>query len=179
MKKYEGAQAAHRDADQDRQKGFHWIDSVVDALGKYEADRTSYPTLDAFMPEIARTLDEFAPKFDKVMVWRKKNAPKIVSMVPKNESKGVDPATTAVVVTFDRPMQDGSWAFMCPGQDCLKAAGSLSYDKSKRILTIPVKLEPNRVYRFGLNAPGYEGFRSVNGAPLEPVDVVFTTGSAR
>jgi hypothetical protein len=42
--------------------GFFWLRGLVDVLGTYEANRTSYPTLQTFMPEVIRYLEKVSTR---------------------------------------------------------------------------------------------------------------------
>lgn len=54
-------------------------------------------------------------------------------------------------------------------------AGDISYDKARKLLTIPVKLKANWSYKFWLNSQKFTAFRSRDGVPLEPLEVTFET----
>ena len=92
-------------------------------------------------------------------------------MVPANGAEDVDPNLKAIVVTFDRPMRDKSWAVVTLGsaERVPKSAGPVGYDAARKVFTMPVELEPGKEYVFGLNAERYLGFRSEEGIPLAPV----------
>jgi hypothetical protein len=101
-------------------------------------------------------------------------------MIPPNGAQDVDPSLKAIVVTFDRPMQDRSWAVVTLGSadQVPKGAGPVSYDATRKVFTMPVELQPAKEYVFGLNAEPYLGFRSQEGIPLAPVVVRFKTKGA-
>jgi hypothetical protein len=98
-----------------------------------------------------------------------------VSIVPANGATDVDPALTQMVITFDRPMQSGSWSIVGAKEDAPEVAGALAYDAEGKVLTVPVRLVPGRTYRFGLNSAAFSGFQSADGIALAPVEVRFTT----
>jgi hypothetical protein len=102
--------------------------------------------------------------------------PKIVSIVPADGDRNVDPNLKAIVVVFDRPMQDQTWAFVgVPDPPSPRGIGECAYDSSRSIWVQPVKLEPDKEYSFMLNARGMMAFKSRDGVPLEPVKVTFRT----
>ena len=102
-------------------------------------------------------------------------APKIESLLPANGAEGVDPATSEIRVTFDRPMKDGMWSVVRIGSGFPEITGQIAYDDARRVLTIPVRLSPGQTYRFTLNRAGYRTFMSEDGVPLAPVEVTFQT----
>ncbi len=169
-------------------RSFIWTGSLAHLLGEYEADRTQWPTLEAFMPRIVAWFDDYAAsglarRFgeqkaaeEKARAEASANAPKMVSIVPENGAAGVDPKTAAIVITFDRAMSDKSWSIVGGGPNFPEVLGQPSYDAARRVLTVKVKLKPNWHYEFGLNSERFNAFRSADGVPLEPVWVKFDTG---
>jgi hypothetical protein len=108
--------------------------------------------------------------------------PRVVSITPADGDRKVDPDLKAVVVVFDRPMQDQTWAFMgVPDPPCPRGIGECAYDSSRSIWVLPIKLEPDNEYSFMLNAREMMAFKSQDGVPLVPVKVTFRTapGSRR
>jgi hypothetical protein len=102
--------------------------------------------------------------------------PKIVSIVPADGDRKVDPDLKAIVVVFDRPMQDQTWAFVGqPHPACRRGIGECAYDSSRSIWIQPIKLESDKEYSFMLNAREMMAFKCGDGMPLEPVKVTFRT----
>lgn len=105
--------------------------------------------------------------------------PKIVRVEPANGATDVDPDLKAIVVTFDREMQDGSWS-VCRHKDGTwddypKTAGRFSYDETHRTLTIPVKLVPDKTYKLQFNNGGACAFQTPDSHCLEDYPYTFTT----
>lgn len=104
--------------------------------------------------------------------------PRAVSIVPAPGSTDVDPQTTAIVAQFDQDMGGGmSWTGggpMFPAVDESAKAGWIN----PRTCVLPVKLQPGKAYRLGLNAPSYQNFRSAAGEPLAPQIITFATKGA-
>ncbi|MBK8978792.1 MAG: DUF4932 domain-containing protein [Planctomycetes bacterium] len=156
-------------------RGFSWVGAVAQRLAVYERERERYATLDAFVPELVDCLDDHLPGLKE----RLANTPHVVSTEPVDSSRDVDPATDRIVVTFDRPMRDGSWSVVGGGPRFPELIGEPSYDDARRVLTIRVRLAPERAYELSLNSERFQGFRSAEGVPLEPVRLTFRTGAAR
>ncbi len=112
--------------------------------------------------------------------WEKENAPRVVALSPKNGATGVDPNLKEIKVTFDRPMNTSGWSFCQKSDvDFPETLSKPSYDESRTVITLPVRLEPGKTYNIYLNSPPYIGFRSAEGGVLESVHYTFTTaGSA-
>ena len=166
-----GEAAAAAEVKEQIQRSFHWTGELAALLGKFEQDRKTFPTLDAFAPQLA---EFFAPWPDQLRAELSKR-PHVATMVPANDAQDVDPATTAIVITFDRPMQDGSWAVVGGGEHFPQITGKLSYDAARKVLTIPVQLKPDWDYEFWLNRGKYDSFRSADGAVLASVHVRWKT----
>lgn len=167
----DGQAAADKAIRGERQRGFEWTGDLSKLLGEYEADRTRYPTLQAFMPKIV----DFFNAYQLPAKVVDPNAPKVVSMIPANGAKDVDPNLSEIRVTFDRPMADKSWAVVGGGPDFPELTGKPAYDSECKVLTIPVRLKPGWTYHVWLNRGEFQAFRSKEGVALESVAVTFST----
>jgi len=102
--------------------------------------------------------------------------PQIVALEPANGAADVDPATTALRVTFDVPMGKGmSWTGSGPNFPKTAAWSHPSWSSDGKTCTFPVSLEPAHSYRLGLNSVSHINFQSASGVPLEPVRYRFKT----
>jgi hypothetical protein len=171
----QGAEAARAEANAQVARDFHWVPDLAALLGEYEADRERYGKLDAFMPRVVAFFDDLAPEF--AADWKKREAarPHVVSMTPAPGATDVDPGLKAIVVTFDRPMVPGNYAVVGGGPHFPETTGRPTYDGTRRVLTIPVKLKPDWSYEFWLNRGRFNSFRSAGGVPLASVHVTFRT----
>jgi len=168
-----GDRVARNQARIEDRRSFHWVGDLAERLAHYEQNRQQYATLDDFMPEVAAFYEQYARTFAARMA----RAPKVVSITPQNGAENVDPATDRIVVTFDRPMRDKCWAVVKTGAPFPETRGKLSFDRERKILTIPVKLKPDTRYEFWLNRGKFNSFQSEDGEPLRPVRVRFRTAS--
>lgn len=106
----------------------------------------------------------------------KEDEPKVVALSPANGATGVDPALKEIKVTFDRPMNTTSWSFcQRSDRDFPEVPSKPSFDKSRTVITLPVRLVPGRTYNIYLNSPPFLGFRSAKGGVLQSVHYTFTT----
>jgi len=166
-----GSSAARTEMNAQLRLSFVWVPKLSALLGEYEADRKAYPTLEAFVPKIVEFFD----------AWKtaSPSAPEVASMAPANGATDVDPALTEIRVTFDLPMNTGGFSFVGEGPTFPKTTGRPSWDAAGRVVTLPVKLEPNHRYEFWLNRGRFQAFRSAKGVPLASVHVTFTTRAER
>jgi hypothetical protein len=156
---------------EEQQRGFEWIGELSSLLEQYEKHRDIYPTLDAFMPKVVEFFDHYAEKVEAQAARR----PKVVSMTPANGATDVDPDLKEIKIVFDRPMKDKAWALVGGGPSYPDTTGKPSYDRERKVLTIPVRLKPKWTYRFWLNRGQFNSFQSQEGVRLESVPVTFKT----
>ncbi len=179
-----GEAAADADVKGNVKSSFLWTPGLVSLLGEYESSRDRHPDLGSFMPRVVAFFEGYAANDLQGVLAEKarrereirEKSPKIVSVVPADGAKDVDPALAAVVVTFDRPMVTGNLAVLYvdaafPGDP----KGKTAFDPTGRILTIPAKLKPGTDYGFGLNGEGYMTMKDLEGNFLAPVLVRFRT----
>lgn len=102
--------------------------------------------------------------------------PRLVHAAPDHADAGVDPATSELRFEFDQDMRGGR-SICGGGPNFPPIAGEIVWESS-RVLVVPVKLEPGRTYEFSLNCPAATNFRSVDGEPLVPTPMRFTTARA-
>jgi hypothetical protein len=161
----------------DTGRGFTWIGDIADLLKDYEANRKTYPSVDDLVPRIAEVMHAAESEVRSLTKSEQQNAPSVVSMTPPNGANNVDPNIATLVVRFDRPMMDGSWGMMGDPARTPSAVGEPSFDRSKKVWTVPVKLKASHEYRFWLNSESIVAFRSSEGGALRPVEVSFKTAA--
>ena len=104
--------------------------------------------------------------------------PRIVSVSPAVGSTDVDPATSEILVMFDRDM-GGGFSWTGGGPDYPPMAENMKpHWRNSRTAVMPVKLEAGRFYRVGINSKSFGNFRSVEGVSAMPSAVYFTTQGA-
>ncbi len=170
-RKYAGEEAAKKEIREQTARKFGWVGELSDLLGEYESHRDRYPTLDAFSPRLVKFFVSYAEKVAEVQAAR----PKVVSVVPADGDRSVDPDLKAIQVVFDRPMRDKCWSLVGGGPHFPETTGKCAYDAARTRWTCPVKLKPDWDYRFRLNSVRFTAFQSEEGVSLEPVVVSFRT----
>ncbi|MBK7772214.1 MAG: DUF4932 domain-containing protein [bacterium] len=169
----QGPQAAAGESERQSAQGFVLVPAVAVSLERFAAARDRYPTLDDFVPELARVMEGYATLAAQITA-RELAAPHIVSMVPANGAVDVDPALTTLVIRFDRPMTASSCAFVGRPDDIPTVARAPQWDDSVTSLTVEVQMTPGRTYHYWLNHGQNLGFRAADGTPLTPVEVRYT-----
>jgi hypothetical protein len=174
----QGPEAAQKEARAQVQRSFLWTPQLSELLEEYEATRKRYKTLEAYMPKIVAFFNDYAPEFVKEMEKKAAGEPKVVAITPAIGDTNVDPSLKEIKVTFSRRMGSG-FAFVGGGPKFPETRGRASYDKTRKIVTLPVKLKPNWDYEFWLNRGKFDTFRSEEGVRLKSVHVTFRTGPAK
>lgn len=105
-------------------------------------------------------------------------APVLVVTTPRAMQTDVDPALERIEVTFDRLMRDKSWSWTGGGDTYPQTTGKPFYDEKRMTCTMPVKLEPGKVYWVGVNSPSYRNFVSEEGVASPWYILLFSTRSA-
>ncbi len=166
---HDGRSAASVEVAAQLDAGFPWVLVLADTLASYEADRARFPTFGDFAVELAALFSVVAGEEED----RAAHRPHVVSVAPDPASL-VDPATTTLTITFDRPMVATGWSFVGAAEE-RPELGKPSFSADDRTLTLPCRLARGRRYRFTLNGDGARGFRSADGVPLDPYRVSFQT----
>ncbi|MFB3896972.1 MAG: Ig-like domain-containing protein [bacterium] len=104
--------------------------------------------------------------------------PQIVSTSPSNGASDVDPALDKFTVTFDRDMLPGYAFTDNSGRKYYPSIPGKPYWVDKRTCVCPIKLEPESIYRMGLNDGKFQGFKSTTQIPLPAHPIYFTTQGA-
>ncbi len=169
----EGAEAGEQQARDESKRHFLWAAGLAKLFAEYESCRELWPTFESFMPRVVAFFEDCAAKLPAPDA----DAPKLVGSSPANGDRAVDPSLAEMVFEFDRPMRDQSWSIVGPSQDQPDVVGKLRYDAERKRLTVPIKLEPGRSYRFWLNSERFKAFASAEGVPLAPVEFAFATAA--
>ncbi len=105
-----------------------------------------------------------------------KRTPQIVTISPRIGAVDIDPInTTEIRVTFDIPMDQNNYSFTGGGPTFPRPNGQIRWEDANTCV-LPVRLEPNHGYQFGINSQSFKGFRSYWHVPVEPVACQFATG---
>lgn len=99
--------------------------------------------------------------------------PRVLSVTPAPGDMQVDPSVKAIVIRFDRPMMGGNWSFVTGDVNTCPKMGEPSFSEGMRVLTVPVALEPGRVYHMSFNGGRSMSFMSKEGVCLRPYRYAF------
>ncbi|NLX24113.1 MAG: tetratricopeptide repeat protein [Phycisphaerae bacterium] len=107
------------------------------------------------------------------------STPAVVRTTPAALAGDVPATLKKITVTFDRPMMDTSWSWTQRSEESFpKISGDPSYDSLRKTCTLPVQLEPGKVYWVGINSPQHTFFHTPEKVPAKPYVILFATRSA-
>ncbi|MGA2914587.1 MAG: hypothetical protein ABSE89_00995 [Sedimentisphaerales bacterium] len=121
-----------------------------------------------------------------------KQIPSVVSTIPELYTQDVDPNIRSITITFSEPMKKTDWFYSSFKEGWIPEANGLPFfDPCGLEWTLPVRLQPGKVYAIALNYSDSEisnlksqisntqtGFRSVSGQQCEKFVLLFATASA-
>ncbi|MBL9141574.1 MAG: DUF4932 domain-containing protein [Phycisphaerae bacterium] len=165
-----GAEAGAKQAAEESKAGFTWVPALAEAFDRYDADRATYPTLDAFVPEIAAVLNAQA-----AAMKAGPPAPTLVRSTPADGDLQVGAGSSTLRLEFDRPMRKDSYSLTGSLHDLPTDMVLERTENDDRVFVWRMKTEPGRAYTIGLNGGNYRGFKSREGVPLPYTMIRFTT----
>jgi len=102
--------------------------------------------------------------------------PKVVKATPDNGDTDVDPGLKALRIEFDQDMNPGGHSLCGGGPTFPEVSGKLRW-VGKRVILVPVRLQPEHPYSFSVNCPAANNFRSKSGEPAAVYPISFRTGA--
>ena len=125
---------------------------------------------------VKETAKEVAPTVSEKKIDPKR-VPKIVDMYPRNNSKGVDPNISQIVILFDIPMSGGFAFAQRSDQTAIDGEEGTKpfWTADKKACVMPVKLRPGKTYESMMNFKPFLGFYSADGVPAKELFYKFST----
>ncbi|MFO0782805.1 MAG: DUF4932 domain-containing protein [Phycisphaerales bacterium] len=168
-----GPDAGKKAAEEEVKAGFLWVPALAEAMATYQKERSTYPTLDAFVPQIKAVLEKELAAAQKVAG----DAPRLVSSQPAAGAQGVKPGDTQLRLEFDRAMRTDSFSITGSKDDVPANIKLVRTENDGKVWIFSCTMAPGRTYTIGLNSPKFQGFKASNGTPLEPVRIRFSTAA--
>lgn len=152
-----------------QRRSFFWIDKLVEQLNVYRNNRSQYPTIKDFAPQIIQVYKDVAEKIsapDFCLPHVAKASLKDDSIIPTS--------TNEIIFTFNKPMLAKGYG-LNPG-----VLGNNSFPKIKKIewidnmnLRVEVDLEADKEYSISMYIPAYS---DLDGFPMQKgFDLKFKT----
>ena len=102
--------------------------------------------------------------------------PRVVSTVPANGDRSVDPTLSEMSVTFSEPMMDENWSWAYTTKETFpETTGQPRYVDNFTKNVVTVRLEPNKEYEVWINSAKHKNFKDKAGNPSEPYKLLFKT----
>ncbi|MGD1047331.1 MAG: Ig-like domain-containing protein [Candidatus Krumholzibacteriaceae bacterium] len=102
--------------------------------------------------------------------------PVVVKTIPESGATNVDPALSAISVTFSKDMLDGSYSCVSLSKESYPTTtGDLKLGQDKRTFVIPVKLEPGKTYAILFNSEKFRNFKDTKKQSAMAYLLVFET----
>lgn len=114
-----------------------------------------------------------------LITWGVHAEPPVVERtVPAHGKIGVDPELNEIRIVFDQAMSPHSRSLVGGGESFPEIVESPFWE-SDREFVMPVQLKPDHTYWFSVNNPRFQGFRNVDGEPIEQYVIQFRTAPLR
>ena len=140
-------------------RGFFWIEGLVAELENYDKQRDIYPTLESYLPNLAKAYAGFA---DSAAEYQKKRP--IVTSISEfeNGDTNVSAEIKKITINFDRPMLGERYSIYYgnKGKEAYPEFGNITYSEDKKSIVMEVKLKKGKEYQFvlaGRNFVSQEG----------------------
>lgn len=158
--------------------GFLLTADVVDALNQYEQQRGHYARMNDFMPQIVKTVNAFnCKKIEKFLKKQKRHNATYTCNI-QDGATDIPSGEFNLVITFSKPIVPGvalsygrgNGKFIMPAH----GKESFNWDKSQKILTVSILLEPHAQYSFSILGDHFKTMDGYNAG--ETMNIDFTTG---
>ena len=102
--------------------------------------------------------------------------PVVVKTIPESGAMNVDPALSAISVTFSKDMLDRSYSCVTLSKETFPTTtGDMKLGQDKRTFVLPVKLEPGKTYAILFNSEKFRNFKDTNKRSAMSYLLVFET----
>jgi len=145
---------------------------ILSAKGVYWfVFRTDKDEFDAQRPKYDQIVDSFRATASSTQPAR----PVVIGTSPETLVNDVSPSLKEISVTFDRPMMNLSWSWVGGGETYPKTTGKPRYEATRTTCSLPVDLEPGKVYWVGINSKKFTNFQTEDHVPAVPWVILFAT----
>lgn len=102
--------------------------------------------------------------------------PVVVKTIPESGATNVDPALSAISVTFSKDMLDRRYSCVTLSKESFPTTtGGMKLGQDKRTFVLPVKLEPGKTYAILFNSEKFRNFKDAKGQSAMSYLLVFET----
>jgi len=155
------------------ERGFVWIEALVSELEKFDNQRDKYPTLESYMPNIAKAYESYAINIQSFIDIYEAKKPKIVSFEElQNGQENVSSTLKQLKINFDRPLLGKGHSFNGISKESFPIIKKHIYSSDKKSVTIYWDLEENKSYEIIFTG---KSFRTMDGIPMSDYLLRFST----
>lgn len=143
---------------QEKTRGFIWIQELYDVLSMYELEREKYPMLIDFMPQIVKeqnrlNASEIKASFEQAVA-------NIVTVNIEDEDEEVDYKIDHLVIKFDRPVIENPKdpvVYWEGETEVSKTFNQPAYcqDETQMIWIVPINIKPNTKYTIAIPSSAF------------------------
>ena len=102
--------------------------------------------------------------------------PVVIKTEPTAGASDVPASTSEIRVTFSKKMRDKDWSWSMVSQESFpKMTGNPRFSTDMTTCTLPVTLEPGKIYAIWINNPPAQNFQDSDGRKAVPYLLVFST----
>ena len=162
------------------------MDDREKAVAQFEYVINTYPLQGAAALKSVKMLQNIHAGKANEKTQEQNQIPFVVDTIPALYSEDVDPNIGAIIIIFSEPMKTTDWFYSSFSPVPMpKSAGQPSFDNAGLKWTLPVKLEPGKIYAIAVNYGNAEkdvknpqaGFRSALRLRCEKFVLVFATAT--
>jgi methionine aminopeptidase len=156
-------------------RGFLWTKELVSLLEVYENNRTKYPSIIDFYPEIITFFKSTADSISSVKTNFEIKLPKVISIEPfANNTEDVDASINEMTIHFNETMlgKDYSINYGEAGKEAYPIKSVVGYSNNNKSIILALALKPNTAYELVLSG---RAFKNIEGYALKNYTIKFKT----
>lgn len=156
-------------------RGFLWTRKLVSLLGIYENNRTKYPTIVSFYPDIITFFQSVADSISWMKTAYENNLPQVTVIEPfGNNAQNVDTSIKEMTISFSHTMTGKGYSINYGklGEEFYPVKSVIGYTNNNRSVKIELALKPDTEYEMMLTG---RAFKSMEGYPIKNYTIKFKT----
>ncbi|PUV26319.1 DUF4932 domain-containing protein [Sphingobacterium athyrii] len=154
-------------------RGFLWIERLVDELDNFDRQRDRYPTLENYMPVLAKAYQSYAADISSLDATYEARRPKIISFDGIQDGQNTVNSTIGQLkINFDKPLIGQGRSFRGISKESFPLIKGQRYSPDKKSVIIDWELESNKTYEIIITG---NAFRTADGIPMKDYYLKFST----
>ncbi|OJZ00429.1 DUF4932 domain-containing protein [Sphingobacterium sp. 40-24] len=154
-------------------RGFLWIEKLVDELENFDRQRNRYPSLESYMPVLAKAYQSYATDISSLDKTFEEKRPKIISFEGIQDGQmNVSSTLGELKINFDKPLLGQGRSFRGISKESFPVIKGQRYSPDKKSVIIDWELEPNKTYEIIMTG---KAFRTADGIPMKDHYLKFST----